>query len=60
MMEVCVEMRNTMINFEEELEKYEPSPDVEQVENVVNNNNLTDLTDIVRELIADARASASL
>ena len=37
-----------MINFEEELEKYEPSPDVEQVENVVNNNNLTDLTDIVR------------
>lgn len=53
-------MRNTMINFEEELEKYEPSPDVEQVENVVNNNNLTDLTDIVRELIADARASASL
>lgn len=60
MMEVCAEMRNTMINFEEELEKYEPSPDVEQVENVVNNNNLTDLTDIVRELIADARASASL
>ena len=40
-----------MINFEEELEKYEPSLDVEQVENAVNNNNLTDVTDIVRELI---------
>ncbi len=49
-----------MINFEEELEKYEPSPDVEQVENVVNNNNLTDLTDIVRELIADVKTTASL
>ncbi|MCI9419247.1 MAG: hypothetical protein HFG32_04420 [Eubacterium sp.] len=49
-----------MINFEEELEKYEPSPDVEQVEDVVNNNNLTDVTDIVRELIADARATVSL
>ena len=33
-----------MINFEEELEKYEPSLDVEQVENAVNNNNLTDLS----------------
>ena len=49
-----------MINFEEELEKYEPSPDVEQVEDVANNNNLTDVTDIVRELIADARATVSL
>ena len=49
-----------MINFEEELEKYEPSPDVEQVEDVVNNNNLTDVTDIVRELIADARETVSL
>ena len=49
-----------MINFEEELEKYEPSPDVEQVVDVVHNNNLTDVTDIVRELIADARATVSL
>lgn len=46
-----------MINFEEELAKYEPSLDVEQVENVVNNNNLTDVTDIVRELITEARGT---
>ncbi|MCI8365422.1 MAG: hypothetical protein HFG34_10830 [Eubacterium sp.] len=45
-----------MINFEEELEKYEPSLDVEQVENAVNNNNLTDVTDIVRELISETRS----
>ncbi len=46
-----------MINFEEELNKYEPSLDVEQVENVVNNNNLTDMTDIVRELITEAKGT---
>lgn len=49
-----------MINFEEELAKYEPSPDVEQVESIVNNNNLTDVTDIVKELIADSRTTVSL
>lgn len=46
-----------MINFEEELEKYEPSLDVEQVENVVNSNNLTDVTDIVKELISEVRTT---
>ena len=46
-----------MINFEEELEKYEPSLDVEQVENAVNNNNLTDVTDIVREMISETRST---
>ncbi len=46
-----------MINFEEELEKYEPSLDIEQVENVVNNRNLTDMTDIVRELITEAKGT---
>ena len=46
-----------MINFEEELEKYEPSLDVEQVENAVNDNNLTDVTDIVRELISETRST---
>ena len=44
--------------FEEELEKYEPSLDVEQVSEVVNNNNnMTDVTDIMRELIAEAKGT---
>lgn len=46
-----------MINFEEELEKYEPSLDVEQVESVVNSNNLTDVTDIIKELITEAKGT---
>lgn len=42
-----------MIKFEEELAKFQPSFDVEQVEDIVNNNNLTDVTDIVKELIKE-------
>ena len=40
-----------MLNFEKELEKFQPSMDVEQVEDVVYNNNLADVTDIIKELI---------
>lgn len=47
-----------VINFEEELEKYEPSLDIEHVSEVVNNNNnLTDVTDIMRELINQAKGT---
>ena len=42
-----------MLDFEEELAKFQPSMDIEQVEEVVYNNNLTDITDIVKELIQD-------
>ena len=51
------EMEVGMLNFEEELEKFQPSMDVEKVEDVVYNNNLTDLTDIVKELIQDAKGT---
>lgn len=46
-----------MLNFEKELEKFQPSMDVEQVEDVVYNNNLADVTDIVKELIQDAKGA---
>ena len=51
------EMEVGILNFEEELEKFQPSMDVEKVEDVVYNNNLTDLTDIVKELIQDAKGT---
>lgn len=44
-----------MLNFEEELEKFQPSMDIEKVEDVVYHNNLADVTDIVKELIQDAK-----
>lgn len=46
-----------MLNFEKELEKFQPSMDIEQVEDVVYNNNLTDITDIVKELIQDSKGT---
>ena len=44
-----------MLNFEEELAKLEPCKDVEKVEDVVYNNNMTDVTDIIREIVQDAK-----
>ena len=41
----------------EELEKFQPSMDVEKVEDVVYNNNLADVTDIVKELIQDSKGT---
>lgn len=46
-----------MLNFEKELEKFQPSMDVEQVEDVVYNNNLADVADIIKELIQDAKGT---
>ena len=46
-----------MLNFEKELEKFQPSMDVAQVEDVVYNNNLADVTDIIKELIQDAKGT---
>lgn len=41
-----------MIDFEEELKKFEPSMEVKDAENAINSRDLTDMTDILREVIA--------
>ncbi len=40
-----------MINFDEEIDKFQPSLEVEQAEDVINNNDLTDVTDILKEVL---------
>ncbi len=40
-----------MINFEEELKNYEPSLEVEEAESAIYNHDLTDVTDIIAELL---------
>lgn len=40
-----------MINFEEEIERFKPSLDVENVEDAIVKSDLTDMTDIMMELI---------
>lgn len=40
-----------MINFDEEIGKFQPSLEVEQAEDVIYNNDLTDISDILKELL---------
>ena len=44
-----------MINFEEELKKFKPSLEVEEAEEAIYNQDLTDMTDILREMMKEAR-----
>jgi len=40
-----------MLNFEEELKKFHPSMEIDEVEEAVRNHELTDMTDIMIELL---------
>lgn len=40
-----------MINYEEELKKFKPSLDVNEVENAVYSRDLTDVIDILKEML---------
>lgn len=44
-----------MLNFEEELKKFQPSLEIDDVEDVINSNDLTDITDIVKDLVEDLK-----
>ena len=44
-----------MLNFEEELKKFEPSLEVEEIEDAVYQEDLTDMTDILREMIEQTK-----
>ena len=44
-----------MIDFEEELSRYKPSLEIEQVEDAIVKRDLTDMTDIMMELIKERK-----
>ena len=44
-----------MINFEEEIKKFHPSLEVDEAEDAIYNNNTTDLTDILVEMMKEAK-----
>lgn len=44
-----------MINFDEEIQKFQPSLEIEQAEDVIQNNDLTDITDILKELLKESK-----
>ena len=44
-----------MLNFEEELKKFQPSLELEDIEDAVYKEDLTDMTDILREMIEQTK-----
>lgn len=46
-----------MINYEEEIKRFKPSLDVEQIEDAIVKTDLTDMNDIMMQLIEDVRES---
>ncbi len=44
-----------MINFEEELKKFHPSPEVEEAVDTIYNQDLTDMADLLVKLIKDSQ-----
>lgn len=44
-----------MINYEEELKKFHSSLDVNEAEDAIYNRDLTDITDIPKELMKDEK-----
>lgn len=48
-----------MINFEEELKHFQPSLEVEEAEAAIYNHDLTDVTDIITEMLRDMKPGTS-
>lgn len=44
-----------MIDFEEELQKFQPSLEVEQAEDAIYKNDLTDVTDIIKDMMSEMK-----
>ncbi len=42
-----------MLNFDEELKNYEPSLEIEEAESAIYNHDLTDVTDIIAEILRE-------
>lgn len=44
-----------MLNFEDEIKKFQPSLEVEDIEDAVYQEDLTDMTDIIREVMEQTK-----
>ena len=44
-----------MINFEEELKNFKPSLEVEEAEQAIYNHKLTDMTDVLQEMMQEMK-----
>ena len=46
-----------MIDFEEELKKFQPNLEVEEAEEAIYSQDLTDMTDILKEMLKDMKGT---
>ena len=53
--EIILESWCNMLNFEEELKKFKPSLEVEQVEDAIEMENTLDVTDLVNQLLNERK-----
>lgn len=49
------EMEKSMIDFEEEINRMKPSLDVDQIEDAIIKSDITDMTDIMMELLKEMK-----
>ncbi len=49
-----------MLDFAKELEKFQPSLEVEEVEDAINNNDVSDVTDLIKEVIRENKSIREL
>ena len=45
-----------MINFEEEIKKFHPSLEVEEAEDAIYNQDMTDMSDLVVKIVKEAKS----
>ncbi|MGN6714860.1 MAG: hypothetical protein ACTHKA_24830 [Anaerocolumna jejuensis] len=53
--ELKMEKVDCMINFDEEIAKFQPSLEVDQAEEVIHSNDLSDITDIIKTMLKEIK-----
>lgn len=43
-----------MLDFEKELEKFQPSLEIEEVEDAIRHNDISDVADLIKEVLREA------
>ena len=44
-----------MINIDEEIKKFHPSLEIEEAEDAIYNNNISDITDVMSEMVGELK-----
>ena len=45
-----------MINFDEEIKKFHPSLEIEEADDAIYNNNISDITDVMIQMIKELKS----